>query len=110
MPEVRWSKFRDKLGYYFDKGESVTVNYKGYKYMTVSFHDRKEEYFKKDGDVLIDDLGMRFRECRICGSLYHVRYIVPYDGAMEPGAYCYRCRKKYSLMDVKDAKRYGKIL
>ena len=50
------------------------------------------------------------KECVLCGSLSRVRYIVCFDSAMAPGSYCYKCRTKHSLMDVKDAKRHNKIL
>lgn len=110
MKETNWSRFMRLLPEYFKSEKKMKVTYGAHKYMTVYFHDSKDDYFQRDGDVLIDDLGRRFRDCRLCGSLWGVRYIIPYDGAMEPGAYCRRCRKNHSLMDIKDAKRYGKVL
>jgi len=75
------------------------------------YHDSKDDLFvAREGDILIDKLGRRVRECRLCGSLNHVKFVVPYDGSVDPGGYCYRCRRKHGIMDVKDAKRYGKIL
>lgn len=52
----------------------------------------------------------KFYFCEICGGLQLVRFVVPYDGSRPPGHYCYRCRKKNSIMDIKDATRYNKVL
>ena len=88
----------------------VKIRGKHGKYVNIYYHDRKDDLYTRDGDILIDKLGKRFRECRLCGSLECVRFIVPFDGSIQAGSYCLRCRKKHSIMDVKDAKRYNKIL
>lgn len=111
MKEVSLTKFKDHSLQLFGKDKKLRVNVRGGKYILMFLHDIKDDMFvERDGDVLIDKHGKRFRECRLCGSLWNVRYIIPYDGSKEPGPYCYYCRRKHSIMDVKDAKRYGKIL
>jgi hypothetical protein len=112
MKEVRWSEFRAHgFGTFARHGvkELKLVDGRGKRWINMYIHDNKDD-MTREGYVLIDKAGKKFKECILCGSMYRVRYIVPYDGAATPGAYCWRCRRKRSLMDIKDAKRYGKIL
>lgn len=113
IKEVSFDEFR-RFGlntFGRNNAKVLRIRGKGMRYVNMYYHDEKDDlYIKKEGDILIDKLGKRVRECRLCGSLRYVKFIVPYDGSAEPGGYCYRCRKKLGLMDVKDAKRYGKIL
>jgi hypothetical protein len=51
----------------------------------------------------------RNHRCSLCRSVKRVVYVIPFDGAVSPGWYCYKCRKTNNLLDVKRAKRYGKI-
>jgi len=37
-------------------------------------------------------------------------YVIPFDGTASPGWYCYNCRKRNNLLDIKKAKKYGKII
>jgi len=80
------------------------------RYINMFYHNTRDEEWKKEGEYLITKEGKKFLECSRCGSIHRVRYTIPYDGSCAPGAYCYYCRKKYSIMDIKDAKRYGKVL
>lgn len=96
----------------FERHHATVLRIRGrhMKYVNMYYHDYKDDLYQRDGDVLIDELGKRIRECRLCGSLQRVRFIVPFDGSIVAGSYCLRCRKKHSIMDVQDAKRYNKIL
>lgn len=112
MERITFKEFHQKGLKIFEilKTDKIRVQGWGSRYVNVYLHDEKDELYEREGDVLIDKLGKRFRECRLCGSLCKVRYIVPYDGSIQPGGYCLNCRRRHSIMDVKDAKRYGKIL
>lgn len=96
----------------FERNNAKVLRIRGryHRYVNMYVHDRRDDLYERDGDVLIDKLGKRIRECRLCGSLERVVFVVPFDGSIEAGSYCYRCRRKHSIMDVKDAKRYNKIL
>jgi len=113
IKEVSFDEFR-RFGlntFARNKAKALRIRGRHMRYANLYYHDSKDDLFVgRDGDVLIDKLGKRIRECRLCGSLERVRFTVPYDGSIEAGSYCYRCRVKHSILDVKDAKRYNKIL
>ena len=112
IKEVPFEDFRKWGMNVFERHNSkvIRIRGKGMRYANMYYHDEKDDLFKRDGDILIDKEGHRIRECRVCGSLTRVKFVVPYDGSVAPGGYCYACRRKYSIMDIKDAKRYNKIL
>ena len=113
LKEVTLTEFRRKSFKIFDELGVDKIRVRSSRsslYFNVYLHDEKDDYFDRDGDVLIDQYGKRFRECRLCGSIHNVKFVVPYDGSYTPGAYCYYCRRKHSIMDIEDAKRYDKIL
>jgi len=112
IKEITFDEFRRFGLNVFDRHPERVLRIRGQhgRYVNMYYHDRKDDLYTRDGDVLIDKLGKRIRECRLCGSLERVVFVVPYDGSIDAGSYCYRCRRKHSIMDVKDAKRYNKIL
>lgn len=113
LEEVSLTEFKRKAFKIFDELGVDKIRVRSGRsslYLNVYLHDEKDDYFDRDGDVLIDKMGNRFQECRLCGSIHNIKYVVPYDGSKTPGAYCYNCRRKHSIMDIKDAKRYGKVL
>lgn len=51
----------------------------------------------------------RGNRCGICGNVKRVVFVVPFDLRVVPGFYCYKCRRKLDLMDVKIARKHGKV-
>jgi len=106
---TEFKKHGFKVFEYHNTDRLKVEGFKG-QYMNVFLHNKRDEKYTKEGDVLIDKFGNRQEMCRMCGSLHNLRYVVPYDGSAPAGTYCYYCRRKHSIMDVEDAKRYNKIL
>lgn len=113
MKEVPLSEFKRRSFKIFDDlgVDRLRVRSRGSSlYLNVYIHDEKDDWWEDKGDAWVDKTGKMFKKCRLCKSIHNIKYVVPYDASFAPGAYCYRCRKKHSIMDVKDAKRFGKIL
>lgn len=47
--------------------------------------------------------------CNICGKTERVVWVVPFDASYSPGWYCYKCRRSRDILDIKVAKKHGKI-
>jgi len=52
----------------------------------------------------------RDHRCNICGGIERVVWVVPFDASYSPGWYCYKCRRRRDIMDIKRAKKYNKII
>lgn len=118
METIRWVDFARKnpIKVLKERGvDRIRVKY-GVKgaYFNVYYHPYWEDdmaYEKHDWFVLDKKTGKKRIYCELCKtSSWRTRFIVPYDGSYPPGYYCYKCRRKYSIMDIKDAKRYNKVL
>ncbi len=100
---LTWEKFRSVPRRYLKKGEPLRVSYGregSWGWMEIRYYPKRKR--SKPGRIT--------GNCSFCGFVYRVRYIIPYDLRMPPGLYCRKCREKYSLIDIKDAQRYNKIL
>ena len=67
----------------------VDVNTKGMCLMYTS--DSSDNYYLKYGESTCED------------------DVVAFDAKVSPGWYCYKCRKKRDILDIKVAKKYGKV-
>lgn len=103
MKTTSWSNFRVRpqsiLG-----TEKVKVKFGDGSYFVATYYtpiaERKGKRIRK---------GIERHECYKCSNLDKVRFVVPFDANYMPGYYCLKCRKKYDILDIRDAKRYGKI-
>jgi hypothetical protein len=115
MKEIRFRDFSKRPIRYFKLyGDKLRVLF-GVRggYFNVYYHaawDKDMAYEKGDGFITNVKTKKKIMLCSRCESHRKVRYVIPYDGCMAPNHYCYRCRKKYSIMDIEDAKRFNKIL
>lgn len=116
LTEIRWGKFKkDPIGSFRNSGvDKLKVIYGksgAYfnAYMHWVWHDDMG-YSKKDDYIVGKYSKKKYYFCEICKGLKVVKFVVPYDGSRPPGRYCYNCRKKYSIMDIENAKRFNKVL
>ena len=111
---MQWGDFKkDVPGNFKKHGNKIKVFYNNTgHYFNAYFHKPWGDmgYKEKEDYVESKHYKKKFYKCDLCERVYYTRYVVPYDGSYPPGWYCYWCRKKKSIMDVKDAKHYGKIL
>ncbi len=106
MKEVTLTEFKTYGAKTFDRYDTDRLRVSVYGKDFINMYLKKREIVKQESVKKVKGI----KECVLCNSLSSVRFIVPYDASMAPGAYCYACRSKHSLMDTKDAKRYGKVL
>lgn len=93
--------------------KKIRVKFRNGSYLNIYYHSKWSGdlgYNEKDGFIEGVYTKKRLPLCAICGGPWNMRYIIPYDGIRAPDHYCGYCRKKHSIMDIKDAKRHGKIL
>ena len=104
MKSIRWSEFkatpRKYLGY-----PKIKVRMRNGSFFVATFYT---PVIEQNGRAIRGE-GKTKHECYICKRLQRVRFVVPFDGSFPPGYYCLKCRKENDILDVKDAKRYGKI-
>jgi hypothetical protein len=107
MREVKWADFKLSPMRYIRGREALKVKRRGGSYFLVRYHSVVAE----DLANKVEEEGTKLRHrCSLCGSIYRVLWVLPYDLSYSPGWYCGKCRRERSIMDVKKAKKYGKIL
>lgn len=113
MQRVTWTKFiREPREYLGKVGEEFEVTRKDGSYLRVKYFSPYTEdsavRTKQKEDVSHNNRGVH--RCHICGSSYRVVWVVPFDAKYAPGWYCYKCRRKRDILDVKVAKKYNKVV
>lgn len=110
---VPWTKFIRQSRRYLGKvGKEFIVTRADGSYLRVKYFSPYREdmaiKIKQEEDVNNNNKGEH--RCHICGSSYRVIWVVPFDAKVSPGWYCYKCRKKRDILDIKIAKKYGKVV
>lgn len=114
--EVTWDLFRRSPMKYLTQSKDVRIRRRDQSYFIVRYFSPYVEdgIKRKDRKIVRKVDGGKVKKvnhrCGICGKSERVLWVVPYDGSMSPGWYCWICRRERSILDVKKAKRYGKIV
>jgi len=111
MKKVKWADFKlTPMRFVVGEQEIKVIrgdqSYFLVRYVSPYVEDRVVRIKKKqDGRYRT-----RNHRCALCGHTKKVVYVIPFDGTASPGWYCYNCRKRNNLLDIKKAKKYGKII
>lgn len=102
IPKVWWHEFRKNPRKIFEREDSSrlrvlyrpTKTVEGQRDMLVYLQPLKEEEAVEEVEEL---------RCDLCDDKWHSPiFVVPASGGFPPGYYCWRCRQKYDIVDVKD--------
>jgi len=109
MRTIKWADFKlSPMEYITDKETKVVRGDGSYflvKYYSPFVQDRS---FKTLASERTKE--RRDYRCDLCRSVKRVVWVVPFDSIVAPGHYCYKCRKSRNILDIKKAKKYGKIV
>lgn len=110
--KLTWTQFRDNPTKYLKGSKALKVYRRDGSYFQVKWFSPYVEdgVHKVKGSKKWKDANIRKEHrCNICGSTQRVVWVVPFDASYTPGWYCYKCRRARDIMDIKKAKKYGKI-
>lgn len=109
MNKVKWADFKLSPMKYITEKETRVIRGDG-SYFLVKYYS---PYVQDSGYRLERSERTKERRnyrCDLCGSVKRVLWVVPFDGVVAPGHYCYKCRKSKNILDVNRAKKYNKII
>lgn len=108
MKKVKWADFKLSPMEYITEKETKVVRGDG-SYFLVKYYSPfvEDDSFKIKKSLRTNE--KREHRCNICGSVKRVVWVVPFDGVVAPGYYCYKCRKSRDILDIKRASKHGKV-
>ena len=107
----KWARFKLSPMKYLRAGECIRVDRGDGSYLVVEYISPfvEDRIVSVKAKVKPKEAAHGHR-CNICGGVYRVLWVVPYDAVRSPGWYCYKCRKIHDILDIERAKRYGKVI
>jgi len=109
MRGIKWQDFKDNPMRFVRGQEEIEVRRGDGSYFIVK-HVSPFIEDRVDKKVSLKDLSKVRHRCHICGKSERVMWVVPYDASYSPGWYCYKCRRSRSILDIKRAKKFNKIV
>lgn len=97
--KIKWGDFYKGPKHWPKEKEFRVIRKDGYS-LEVKVKDDRQKVKSKPGTCYI---------CARKGKRLSVKYTIPFNGKFMPGWYCRKCRFKYDILDLMDAKRYQKL-
>lgn len=113
MREVRWQQFKLSPMKCIKGQQEIKVNRAGGCYFLVRHFS---PYIEDGGVKVVANMKKKRSEgkvphrCTLCGAGMRVKFVIPFNAVMAPGWYCYNCRRKHELLDIKIAKKHNKLI
>ena len=106
----KWADFKLSPMKFLKAGECIRVDRGDGSYLVVEYFSPFVEDRVKTVTIKGQKPTVVGHRCNLCGGVYRVLWVIPYDATYSPGWYCYKCRKVRNILDVDRAKKYGKVI